>query len=251
MSTERPDRLTGKTVVVTGAAGGIGAAIVDHLETAGATVIAIARGPIDGRDSRRLDVASSDEWAALAVELRESATRIDGLVNCAGITRRERVLAVTAADMKDAFDVNVLGALFAIQALAPLMPDGASIVNIGSIAALTGHYPIAYTTSKWAVRGLTHSAALELGRNGIRVNLVHPGFIETPMTASAPSTFRDASVAETALGRAGTPDDIAGVVEFLLSDAAAYVTGSEIVVDGGMTSHGGVKSISEALRIPS
>src|SRR3546814_7629514 len=103
--------------------------------------------------------------------------------------------------MRDAHDVNVLGPLLGIQALVPLMPAGGSIVTIGSLAALQGHYPVAYTTSKWAVRGLTHTAALELGERGIRVNAVHPGFIETAMTASAPAAFRDASVAAAPLGR--------------------------------------------------
>ncbi|MGY0499271.1 SDR family NAD(P)-dependent oxidoreductase [Nocardia sp. FBN12] len=241
-------RLTGKTVVVTGASKGIGAEIADRIEEAGAHVIAVARRDSATRSVHRLDVTAADQWATLAAELEAAGGAVHGLVNCAGITRRSRIDAVSAEDMTDAYAVNVLGPLFAIQALTPLMHAGGSIVNIGSIAALTGHYPVAYTTSKWAVRGLTHAAALSLGERGIRVNAVHPGFIDTPMTASAPAVFRDASIGETALGRAGTPAEVAGVVEFLLSDDSTYVTGSEIVVDGGVVSHGGVKSISDALR---
>ena len=121
-------------------------------------------------------------------------------------------------------------------------------MHVGSLAALQGHYPVAYTASKWALRGLTHSAALELGPAGIRVNIVHPGFVETPMTAGASPVFRDSSLAETPLGRAGLPEDVASVVTFLLGDGAAFVTGAEIPVDGGASSHGGAKSVSDALR---
>ena len=245
MTAHNSGRLTGKTIVVTGAAGGIGAAIVGRLEHAGAEVIALDRTSTAAPPVRGFDVTDAQQWRTLA---DGHAGPIHGLVNCAGITRRARLQEVTPADMTDTYAVNVLAPLLAIQTLSPLMPVGASIVNIGSIAALTAHYPVAYTTSKWAVRGLTHTAALALGESGIRVNIVHPGFIDTPMTASAPDAFRSASIGETALGRAGSVADVAGTVEFLLSDDAAYITGSEITVDGGATSHGGVKSISDALR---
>ncbi len=232
-----------RTVVVTGAGGGIGAAIANRLAEAGMRVIGLDRSP--GPGVRAFDVTDPEQWAALADELRTGG--LSGLVNSAGITRRARLDTVSVEDMSATYAVNVVGPTLAIQLVAPVMSAGGSIVNIGSIAALTGHYPVAYTTSKWALRGLTHTAALALGDKGIRVNIVHPGFIDTPMTASAAPEFRDASVAETSLGRAGTSDEVAGTVEYLLSDAAAYTTGAEITVDGGATSHGGVKSISDAL----
>ena len=141
--------------------------------------------------------------------------------------------------------VNLTGPMLGIQALAPLMGERSSIVNIGSSAALNAHYPVAYTSSKWGLRGLTHVAATELGPRGIRVNIVHPGFIETPMTANAPAVMRDAQLALTPLERVGSADEVARVVVFLLSDAAAYVTRRgdprrrRIDVVGGREVHGG------------
>jgi 3alpha(or 20beta)-hydroxysteroid dehydrogenase len=127
------------------------------------------------------------------------------------------------------------------------MDAGASIVNVGSSAALTGHYPVAYTTSKWGLRGLTHVAATELGPRGIRVNIVHPGFIETSMTASAPDAMRAAQLELTPLERVGQSDEVAAIVAFLLSDAAAYISGAEIPVDGGFTSSGGAKIMADRI----
>lgn len=192
-----------------------------------------------------LDVTDRAQWQALAAELAEPG--VAGLVNCAGITRRARLLDVDHDDMAAAYEVNVLGPLLAIQSLRPVFGNPASVVNVGSMAALTGHYPVAYTCSKWALRGLTHTAAMELGPHGVRVNIVHPGFIDTPMTASAAPEFRDASIAGTSVGRAGTPDEVAAAITFLLGESSTYLNGSEITVDGGATSHGGVKPISDAL----
>ncbi|MFJ8360870.1 SDR family NAD(P)-dependent oxidoreductase [Streptomyces sp. NPDC093984] len=246
MTDLRAKRLPGKVVVVTGAARGQGAAEAEALNREGARVIATDATEAPG--CRRLDVTSEEDWARLAADLRETYGQVHGLVNNAGVTWRARMDDVRPEDMARVHAVNVTGPLLGIQHLVPLMRAGASIVNIGSSAALTAHYPVAYTASKWALRGLSRTAAMELGPRGIRVNSIHPGFIETEMTASAAPAFREANLLGTPLGRTGTVDDITPLVTFLLSDDASFITGAEIPVDGGLTAHGGAKPIADALR---
>ena len=244
---DAPSPLAGKVVVVTGAARGQGAAEVAALAAAGATVIGTDVLPFEGR---HLDVTSYDEWAAHADRLRAEHGEVHGLVNNAGVAGRDRLPDVPLDAWDRTFAINVTGPLLGIQALVPLMKPGASIVNICSVAALSGHVAAAYTASKWALRGLSRTASLELGARGIRVNAVMPGLVETPLMANASPAFREAALAEIPLGRTGTVDDIAPLVTFLMSDGSAYLNGAEIAVDGGLTAHVSHKGIADAIRPP-
>ncbi|MFJ6376136.1 SDR family NAD(P)-dependent oxidoreductase [Pseudarthrobacter oxydans] len=254
-----PD-LSGKTIVVTGASGGQGSAEVALLVANGASVIATDLAPVPGETLvalsasgpgqmlyRQLDVSSPADWKDLASWLVERGKGLHGLVNNAGVPHRARLADVEVEDWNRVLSINLTGPMLAMQHLSPLMARGASIVNIGSAAGLNAHHTVAYTASKWALRGLTHAAATQLGPLGIRTNIVHPGYIETPMMAAAPQIMTDAQLALTPLERTGQPEEVAAVVAFLLSDAAAYVCGAEIPVDGGFTSSAGVKYMSDTI----
>lgn len=247
----------GRVVVVTGAGGGQGAAEAEVLAANGAKVFAVdlaERAPERyagmGIEYRRLDVTDEAAWAELAAELRGLVTTeapLKGLINNAGITHRQRLGATDRADWDRVIAVNLTGPMLGIQALAPLMGEGSSIVNVGTVAALGGHYTAAYTASKWGLRGLTHVAATEYGPRGIRANILHPGFIETEMTANAPQAMRSTQLELTPLERFGEADHVAHMAVFLVSDAAAYITGAEIPVDGGYSSSAGTKLLSDRL----
>lgn len=244
-------RAEGKVVVVTGAAGGQGAAEAEALAREGAVVIATdlheAADAPAGTTYRKLDVSLAGDWASLAAWLAGEHGRLDGLVNNAGIAMRARLEEIEPADWERVLAVNLTGPLLGIQALAPLMTAGGSIVNVASVAALVGYHAVGYTVSKWGLRGLSRVASLELGPRGIRVNTILPGFIETPMTAAAPPAFRTANVEATPLGRTANAEEVAPLVVYLISDESSFVSGAEIVVDGGQTAHGGAKALSDAV----
>jgi 3alpha(or 20beta)-hydroxysteroid dehydrogenase len=246
-------RVDGKVIVITGAAGGQGAAEANALTAEGATVIATdVQDPVTelagGVEFRHLDVGSEESWAELAAHLRAEHPVVHGLINNAGITWRERLMDVTVADWDRVFRINVTGCLMGIQAVVPLMTQGGSIVNVSSRAGVSGYHAVAYGTSKWAVRGLSRTASLELGGQGIRVNTLLPGYIDTPMSSSAPDWFRESSLEEIPLARLGTVDDITPLMVFLMSDESSYISGSEFHVDGGEYGHSGVKRYSDLAR---
>jgi 3alpha(or 20beta)-hydroxysteroid dehydrogenase len=260
---------TGRTIVITGAARGQGAAEAEILVREGARVIGAdilddegkalaerltASGP-GVMEYWPLDVSSEPQWASLAAHLSSrgpscGSGAVHGLVNNAGVPYRARLMDMDLAGWDRVLAINLTGAMLGMRTLVPLMPadDGAAIVNIGSIAGLTAHHALAYTVSKWGLRGLSKVAALELAPRGIRVNAVHPGPIDTPISVGADPVFLRATVEQTLLGREGQAAEVAELVVFLLSRRASYITGAEIPVDGGHTSHGGTKSIVDALR---
>ena len=235
-------RLSGKVIAVTGGAQGIGAATASALAAEGAKVVIgdldvdLAKKSAESYDGLALplDVSSRESFAGFLDAVVKEHGRIDGLVNNAGLCRYAPFAESDSALFADMMAVNLYGPLHGMQAVLPHMPGGGSIVNVSSIAGLYG-WPnsTAYAASKHALRGLTHAAAAELGRSGIRVNTVCPGAADTAML-SEESRSGGGVVAALPIARAARPEEISAMVVFLLSDAASYCTGQDYVVDGGM-----------------
>jgi NAD(P)-dependent dehydrogenase (short-subunit alcohol dehydrogenase family) len=246
MSTE--GLLAGKRALVTGAARGQGRAIVEAFVAAGATVLAtdVEVTELEGWASRleprvfssSLDVTSEVGWREAVESARSHLGGLDVLVNNAGLLRRKPLVEEAAEDFEAMWRVNCLGPFLGMKACAPLLAKGndPSVVNTESVAAAAA-FPnhVSYGSSKWALRGLTRFAALDLSAMGIRVNAVLPGPIATPMMLAGDDSDAEvrARFATLPLGRMGEAREVASVVAFLASDLASYVTGSEFVVDGG------------------
>ncbi|MCX5608510.1 MULTISPECIES: SDR family NAD(P)-dependent oxidoreductase [unclassified Streptomyces] len=237
--------LEGKVVVITGAGRGQGAAEARLCAEAGARVVVTDVREDEGRAVAaelggqglyvRHDVADPDSWAQVVRSAVAAFGTISALVNNAALWRTAHVEQQRLDDFETLLRVNLLGPFLGIQAVAPVLRTGGggSVVNISSTAGLVGipgH--AAYGSTKFGLRGLTRSAALDLAADRIRVNSVHPGAIDTPMVAEAVAG-RDWS--HVPLGRMGRPEEVGELVLFLCSDASSYVTGTEFTVDGGMT----------------
>lgn len=254
---ERPGRLAGKVAIVTGGAMGQGAAICRaYVEEGAATVIAdIADEPgealaaelaaLPGARVRYAhhDVADADSWAALVEDTNERFGPVSVLANNAGILRFGQVERQDLDDLMLMFRVNQLGAFLGMRAVARTMRKngGGSIINASSTEGLGGMSgTVAYGATKFAIRGMTKGAAHELGPHGIRVNSVHPGMIDTPMTrVHGGDEVMAYGATKIPLRRVGHPEDVAPLYVFLASDESSYVNGAEIAVDGGVTAtHG-------------
>ena len=240
-------RLDNKVVIITGGASGIGEGMVDLFAQEGATVIAadINEAALAKASQKpnvtgmKLNVASDEDWQALAKEVNDRFGRIDVLVNNAGISSEKPFEEINSEDWQKMLTVNGFGPFAGMKHVAPYMAaqKKGSIVNISSYTALIGQGFNHYTASKGAVRAISKAAATTFGRQGIRVNALFPGIIETPMT-EALSTSKELLghlIQATPLQRLGKPLDIAQAALFLASDESSYITGAELVIDGGFS----------------
>jgi 3alpha(or 20beta)-hydroxysteroid dehydrogenase len=244
-------RLAGKVALITGAAKGQGAAHARRFAAEGAQVV--LADVLDGEGENvagaigadavytRLDVRSDTDWTAAVQLATDRFGRLDVLVNNAGVNHFASIADTTTADFMRVVEINLLGCFLGIRTAAPAIAaaGGGSIVNVSSMNGLVGAaYTSAYVATKFAIRGLTKAAAIELGPQGIRVNSMHPGAVDTDMARAGLDMARQSGLdpmAKLPLGRIGTVEEAAGLALFLASDESSYSTGSEFVFDGGWT----------------
>ena len=247
-------RFNNRTVIVTGGARGMGASHARGFVAEGANVVIADILEQEGRTLAdelgehaifsRLDVTSDRDWAATVAAAEDAFGPVSVLINNAGIVRFGVIAETGPAVWREVLDINLTGSYLGIRAVAPSIrkAGGGAIVNISSGAGFTATFGLAaYVASKWGVRGLTKTAALELGRDNFRVNSVHPGAIRTPILADhAPdaaamaATMAGAGVGLSAIPRIAEPDEITRLVLFVASDEASFSTGSEFIADGGL-----------------
>jgi len=239
---ERPGRVEGKVALISGGARGMGAEDARLLVSEGAKVVigdirddegkALASELGDAARYVHLDVTQLDQWEAAVATAVGEFGKLDVLVNNAGIVAAGPLREFRMDKWQQVLDVNLTGTFLGMRSVVDPMTEagGGSIINISSIEGIRGAPMVhPYVASKWAVRGITKSAALELAPLNIRVNSVHPGFIRTPMTAHLPE-----DMVTIPLGRPAEAREVATFVVFLASDEASYATGSEFIMDGGL-----------------
>ncbi|NSC25503.1 SDR family oxidoreductase [Streptomyces albus subsp. chlorinus] len=248
-------RLDGKVALITGATGGLGTATAELFAREGARMVLtdVAEGPLRGLADRlealgaevatsRLDVSSAREWGEAIAVVRERFGTLDVLVNLAGIVDWPGIEETSEEAWDRVIDVNQKGTWLGMKAAMPLLraSGNASVINTSSVLGLVGSgSAAAYQASKGAVRLLSKTAAVEYARQGVRVNSVHPGVIATPMIQEILDEQGDQQpdIQRTPMRRAGRADEIAPAILFLACDDSSFVTGSEVVVDGGLTAH--------------
>ncbi len=240
----REGRLAGKVAIITGAARGQGAAEAKLFVEHGAKVVlgdvldegkAVAEGLGDAARFVPMDIRREEDWAA-AVEVAQAFGPLNVLVNNAAVVHFASIVDTTLEDYKRVIDINQVGTFLGIRSVIEPMKaaGGGSIINVSSIDGLQAKNAIiAYAASKWAIRGMTKVAALELGHHGIRVNSLHPGGIDTVMGNPAGLENIDDFYKRYPIPRAGRPEEMAQLALFLASDESSYSTGSEFVADGG------------------
>jgi 3alpha(or 20beta)-hydroxysteroid dehydrogenase len=245
--------LADRVAVVTGGASGIGLAVVECFARQGASVV-IADLDIEQASAQaeslsaegleviavRLDVAQAAEWADAANQAVRAFGAIDILINNAGVNTNQTIMATSLDSWRSTLAVNLDGVFLGIRTVAPYIRDqgGGAIVNVSSFAAYVGYHSAAYAASKWAVRGLTKTAAEEFAAWNIRVNSLHPGSVPTAMHRSTPPGHADAWRTLIPQGRLGETRELAEAALFLASERSSYMTGAELVVDGGLSAAG-------------
>ena len=234
------DRLKDKVALITGAGQGIGLSVAQIFAREGATVISVDVKPASdshGFEFHQLDVSSQADWTRVVESVIAKHGRIDVLVNNAGIVGCYETLDGTDLDSwNKVLNVNLTGSFLGIQAVLPSMRAmrKGSIINFSSMWGIVGVAgAAAYAAAKGGVRNMTKNAAVTYAPENVRVNSVHPGLIRTPLVTSQSDDMNAEIIAKTPLGRMGTPEEVANVCLFLASDESSFMTGSELVIDGG------------------
>ncbi|MGI5440034.1 SDR family NAD(P)-dependent oxidoreductase [Streptomyces shenzhenensis] len=234
-------RLSGKVTLVTGGSRGIGRGIVEAFVREGAVVVSAdlsgATPPVESAEEVRLDVTDEDGWAAVVAEVERRHGRLDVLVNNAGLISYEPIHTLTLAEWERVVRVDQTGVFLGMRAAIPALrrAGGGSLINISSAWGVVGGVGThAYHASKGAVRSMTRNAAITYATENIRANAVIPGWIATPLTDAQPAELNAAVLAGTPMRRGGTPAEIAHGCVYLASDESSYVTGTDLVIDGGL-----------------